>query len=133
MKLIALTAILAIPLLTAHAQEASAPKPVRAQDTWSLDFAKEADVAEGAIPTWAAKRGFTPVFGSPVYFFLEKGKLHLVAKPGPIHEKRIRLALTDREKLRNGLESKVILRLTPDDFALDVAKLPRVQMRMAPV
>lgn len=100
---------------------------------YEVDFSREADVEAGGVAEWAAGRGYTRVIGNPVYFFLRNGLLHLVAQPGPVHDRRVILALTDREKLRLGLESKVLLRLTPDDFALDPAKFPRLVFEMAPV
>lgn len=107
--------------------------PAKVRPGWSLDFADAEDVAEGDVPAWGDKRGYDRILGNPIYFFLKDGGLHLVAKPGPIHEKRILLAITDREKLKKGLESKVVLRLTPPDFGLDATEHPRIRIRMAPV
>lgn len=120
-------------LLATCGNEPPPTVPGRDREGWSVEFSAEGDVAAGDVPAWAAAKGFSRVLGNPVWFFLEEGRLHLVAKPGPVHQRRYRLALTDRDALRAGLESKVILRLTPDDFALDVASFPRVRIRMAPV
>ncbi|MFO0984786.1 MAG: hypothetical protein U1E76_24180 [Planctomycetota bacterium] len=129
----ALITLLGAMLAAARGQEGDGAARAREPSGWALDFANEPDVAPGGVAAWAARRGFTAVLGSPVYFFLDQGKLHLVAKPGPIHEQRVRLALTDRERLRSGLESKVLLRLTTAGFVLDVARAPRLKIKMAPV
>jgi hypothetical protein len=123
--------VLLLGACTAKAPPAPAPGPERAG--WSIDFTGEGDVPAGEVPAWADGQGFTRILGNPVYFFLEGGGLHLVAKPGPIHRKRVLLAITNRDKLKSGLESKVLLRLTPGDFALDPAEYPRLRVRMAPV
>ncbi|MEW6742483.1 MAG: DUF3047 domain-containing protein [Planctomycetota bacterium] len=131
-----LLGLLLLALLIPTCKEDPDPQganPAVEQDGWSLSFAEEPEVKAGEVPAWCAKKGYTCVLGNPLYSFLAEGKLHLVAKPGPVHERRIRLALTDREKLRSGLESKVLIQFTPSDFALDPVKFPRVRIRMAPV
>jgi hypothetical protein len=125
--------VLALALLLPACGDDPPPSPPgRDRDGWSIDFSGEPDVPPGEVPAWARERGFERVLGNPVFFFLAAGRLHLVAKPGPIHDRRYLLAVTDRDALREGLESKVILRLTPGDFALDPERYPRVRIRMAP-
>lgn len=131
---------LALPVMLLHLTACGSEEPVPGspdalprQEAWKVDFRDQPDVPPGKVPEWARKRGFTRILGNPVYFHLEKGRLHLVAKPGPVHDKRVMLAIFDRDRLRTGLESKVILRLSPEDLALDPADLPRVRFRMAPV
>ncbi|MHC4470230.1 MAG: DUF3047 domain-containing protein [Planctomycetota bacterium] len=130
-----LGSLLAVLVLTGCGHEAPSENPPASAPVaeFALDFSDEEDVPPGSFADYAAARGFTRVLGNPVWFSVRGGALHLAARPGPVHAKRRILALTDRAKLRRGLESKVILRLTRDGFSLDLARRPVLRFRMAPL
>ena len=100
-----------------------------------VDIAKAERVRAGRpFKRWMRERGWKSEFGSPEYFFVRNGALHLVSKPGPVYNDRYSLAIFNREKLINGMENKVLLRVAGGpDFRLDPRKRPFIHFRMKPV
>ncbi len=98
------------------------------------DFTHEKPLVAGeGFEAWMKERGWVALMGRPVFFHIQDGALNLVSRPGPIFRKRVWLAVRDRERLRYGLENKVLLRLTGETFRVDPGRFPILHFRMAPV
>lgn len=100
-----------------------------------LTFPKDLKVSEGeSFTRWMKERGWVSVFGGPEYFYVRDGALHLVSKPGPIYRNRYYLMVFNRQKLIDGMENKVLLRLAGGkDFRIDAKKFPFVRFKMTPI
>ena len=98
-----------------------------------LDLAPDLDVPAARFTNWMRARGWKTVLGSAEHFFVRDGRLHLVSRPGPVHRDRFRLAIFDRERLLEGLETKVLLQLTGEDFRADPARHPVIAFAMQPL
>lgn len=122
------------PPATAPSQEKANDAPAE-ERSFIVDFSKEQDVAAGrAFKDWMQKAGWVPEFGSPEYFFIRNGALHMVSKPGPVFRKRAILALTNRQKLKMGMENKVLLRVAGgQDFRINPREFPLLRLKMAPL
>ena len=99
------------------------------------DLSQEEDVSAGKdFREWLSNRGWKAAFGAPEFFFIRQGALHLVSKPGPIWRKRAYLWLTNRKKVRSGVENAVMLQLAGgEDFRVDVETLATLRFRMTPI
>ncbi len=94
----------------------------------------QADVPAGEpFSRWAGEMGWQSPLGDPRYFFVENGKLHMVSKPGPIYDSRFWLAVWDREKLKDQIENKVLVRISPEEFRIDPDEYPVIGFTMTPV
>ena len=83
---------------------------------------------------WMGNRGWESEFGSPEFFFVREGILHLVSKPGPVYRDRYSLAIFNRQKLIQGMENKVLLRLAGGrDFRVDTEEFPFLTFKMTPI
>jgi hypothetical protein len=100
-----------------------------------LDFTGAKEVQAGEpFAQWMKQAGWEARFGNPVHFFIGGGALHLVAKSGPVFRNRVLLALTDRERLKAGMENKVMLQVASGkDFRIDLKRFPVLRFRMAAV
>ena len=84
--------------------------------------------------SWMEQQGWKSEFGSPEYFYLQDGALHMVSRPGPVFRDRYSLAIFDREKLINGMENKVLLELAGGpDFRIDHGTYPLLHFTVTPV
>lgn len=119
--------LLALALFTTAV---SAPQAVRAAEPVTvLDFAGEADAPAGdAFAAWAKRQSgrWQVKFGTPAYFFVQGGSLHLVARPGPLAGSVLFWRLLKRE-------DKVLVRTTPDNFRIKASELRRIEVTMAPL
>lgn len=98
------------------------------------DFGDQADIPPGdPFLRWMAENGWRRGIGSPRYFFIRDGALHLVSKPGPVYDARVRLAIFDREKLLKGIENKVLVRVPPEGFRIEADTDPVLRFTVAPV
>ena len=100
-----------------------------------VSFPDDLDVRNGEpFKEWMKKHAWTSKFGSPEFFFIRDGALHLVSKPGPVFENRYSLALTDRDKLIEGMENKVLLQVAGGpDFRVPPDEFPSLHFKMTPV
>ncbi len=100
-----------------------------------VHIADEESVTTGEpFKRWMRKRGWRAEFGSPEYFYVRDGALHLVSKPGPVYKDRYSLAIFNRQKLINGMENKVLLRVAGGpEFRLNPRERPFVHFCMKPV
>lgn len=127
-RAVARTARRAAPLL-ALALAVSAPQTGRAAEPVTvLDFAGEADAPAGdAFNAWLKQKARWQVkFGTPAYFFLQGGSLHLVARSGPLAGSVLFWRLLKRE-------DKVLIRTSPDNFRIKSSELRRIEVTMAPL
>lgn len=118
--------LLALALFTSAL---SVPRTGRAAEPVTvLDFAGEADVPAGdAFNAWLKQKGRWQVkFGTPAYFFLQGGSLHLVARPGPLAGSVLFWRLLKRE-------DKVLIRTSPDGFRIKSSELRHIEVTMAPL
>lgn len=98
---------------------AAAASPSAERALVVADFEREPDLGPGApLRAWMEQHGWRAEFGTPLFFFLHKGALHLVARRGP--------ALLPWKR-----EDKVILRITGDDFRVPAGR--RLEVAMAPL
>jgi hypothetical protein len=120
--------------VTTQVKEKAKPAPAK-EKLIIVDFSKEEDVPDGrAFKDWMAKAGWAPEFGSPEYFSIRDGALHMVSKPGPVFRNRFWLALRDRDKLKMGMENKILLRIAGgQEFHVDPKKLPLLRFKMTPL
>ena len=110
--------------LLATAAPAAAVEPLTI-----IDLSAEADTPAGApMAAWLKRNGgrWEVKFGDPVYFHIEGGSLHLVARPGPAAASILLWKLLKRE-------DKVILRITAPDFRLHPAERRHLEVTMAPL
>jgi len=100
-----------------------------------VDIPDETNIASGEpFKRWMKSHGWQSEFGSPEYFYVSEGKLHMVSKPGPVYNDRFSLAIFNREKLVEGMENKVLLRVVGGrNFRIDPREYPYIRFRMAPV
>lgn len=83
---------------------------------------------------WMRRRGWSSEFGSPEYFYVRDGALHMVSKPGPVYNDRYSLAVFNRQKLIEGMENKVLLRVAGEpELRLDPGTYPYIRFRMTPL
>lgn len=103
-------------------------QPARPAPLTVLDLTAEPDVAAGdAMAAWLRKRaGWEVKFGTPLYFYIQGGSLHLLARPGPAAGSILPWKLAKRE-------DKVLLRVTPEGFRLRPAERPQLEVTLAPV
>ncbi len=98
-----------------------------------LNLAGQEDVPPGKpFLAYAETRGWTSPLGDPVYFFIRDGKLHLVSRPGPVYNSRYWLAIFNRDKLKDRIENKVLMRITPATFRIDPQTYPLLGFAMTP-
>ena len=118
-----------LPLLLATcALLPAAPSPAGAAEPQTIvDFASVHDVGAGdPFVAWMRRMPWNVRFGGPTFFSIEKGALHLIARPGPMASSSLLWRLLKRE-------DKVLVQLTPDGFRLQPAALRHVEVQMAPL
>jgi hypothetical protein len=94
-----------------------------------VDFSRAKDISAGdAILAWFAKQSpaWSIQLGTPSFFSVKGGALHLVAKKGPLASSWNPANLAKRE-------DKVVLRITPPQFRVPVSAGSRLQVDMAPL
>lgn len=94
-----------------------------------IDLTAEADTPAGPpMAAWLKRNGgrWEVKFGAPVYFSIQGGSLHLVARPGPAASSILLWKLLKRE-------DKVIVRITPDGFRLRPSERRHLEVTMAPL
>ena len=99
-----------------------------------MSFPEDLTVEKGeSFKEWMKKQAWESEFGSPEFFFVRDGVLHLVSKPGPVYRDRYSLAIFNRQKLIQGMENKVLIRVAGGpDFRIDTSKFPFIKFKMTP-
>jgi hypothetical protein len=109
-------------LLLGTARPLAAAEPVTV-----FDLSQEPNTPAGdPLQAWMKARRWEVKFGTPAYFFLQDGSLHLVAKPGPMAGSVLFWRLLKRE-------DKVLLRVTSGGFRVRPQELRHLEVTMAPV
>ncbi|MFO0575440.1 MAG: DUF3047 domain-containing protein [Polyangia bacterium] len=120
-------AVLTLGLLgigLAEVRPAAATEPVTV-----FDLSHEPDTPAGdPLQAWLKGRSgrWEVKFGTPAYFFLRDGSLHLLARPGPMAGSVLFWRLLKRE-------DKVLLRVTAGGFRVHPQELRHLEVTMAPV
>ena len=107
----------------------AAPAATALEPLTIVDLSTEADTPAGPpMAAWLKRQAgrWEVKFGDPVYFRIQDGSLHLVARPGPAAASILLWRLLKRE-------DKVLLRVTPDGFRVSPQALGHIEITMAPL
>ncbi len=107
----------------------AAPAATALEPLTIVDLSTEADTPAGPpMAAWLKRQAgrWEVKFGDPVYFRIQDGSLHLVARPGPAAASILLWRLLKRE-------DKVIVRITPGGFRARPAERRHLEITMAPL